>query len=175
MSLSQSKLYNAILDIFTKEKVEPTMINFAKELSDAYDEYCQDAMTYAGNQLISAGKSQMRSILETLDAEGNTGAFVASTISSSIVAYWSNCVFAPMPPLPPGFSVVTVVTITPPSTPSASGIQSAIMSGGSDTVQANLWALAIHQQTLSVTTTHIGLDTTLPTPLPKTESNKPIQ
>ena len=189
MALSKIKLYNKILSIFTTVRMEPdpdsdppfsalreatpTMIIFAKELSDAYDDYAQDSETYAGDSLIADGKSIMRSILETLDAPGNTELFVATTISDSIQAYWGVCAYA-LAPFPPGFSLVHTITITPPTTPSFAGIQSAIMSGGEDTIQANLWAEAIDSQTKSVKTTHIGLDTTVPTPLPKTESDKPI-
>lgn len=186
MSLDQSKIYNSILHIFQTKRMEPdpdhpgqqrpapnNMIVFAKELSDAYDDYAQDSETYASNSLASTGKSAMRTILETLEATGNTPVSVALTIHNSIIAYWGASVYN-VAPFPPGFSIVFTVTTHPPTTPSFPGIQSAIMSGGSDTVQAAAWASAIHNQTLSVKTTHMGLDTTVPTPLPKTESDKPI-
>lgn len=189
MALSKPKLYNAILSIFqtkrmeldpdadppfsTLREVSPNMLIFAKELSDAYNDYAQDSETYAANSLIANGKTVMKTILETLEATGNTPVSVALTISNSIQAYWGVCAYA-LAPFPPGFSLVHTITITPPTTPSFAGIQSAIMSGGEDTIQANLWAEAIDSQTKSVKTTHIGLDTTVPTPLPKTDSNKPI-
>lgn len=150
-----------------------TMIIFAKELADAYDKYAKSSETYAGNSLSTTGKKVMNSILETLESPGNTPIAVATTISASVMAYWGVAKYI-VAPFPPGFSVVFTVITHPPTTPSFGGIQSAILSGGDDTVQADLWAAALHKQTQSVATTHIGLDTTIPVPLPKTESNKDI-
>jgi hypothetical protein len=186
MALKQTDLYKDILKIFQTKRMEPdpdniglfrpapnTMLIFAKELSDAYDKYAKDSETYAGDSLASTGKKAMNSVLDTLEVTGNTPAFVALTISLSVVAYWGVSKYN-IAPFPPGFSIVFTVITHPPTTPSFAGIQSAIISGGEDTIQANLWAAALHKQTLSVATTHIGLDTTVPVPLPKTESKKPI-
>lgn len=148
---------------------------FAKEFSDLYHDYASDSETYAGNSLIANGKSQMKDLLELLDAPGNTAAFVALQISLSIDLYWQHAAYKPMPPLPPGFSVVNTITIAQPTTKSFPGIQSGILSGGQDSIQAGLWTTAIHNQTLSVKTTHIGLDTTVPVPQPKTVSDQPIK
>ncbi len=186
MSLSEAKLKGKILNIFKTKRMEPdpdrpgqmrevtpTMILFAKELSDAYDDYAQDSETYAGDKLIATGKSTMRTILETLDAPGNTASIVALIIHNSILAYWNGCSYA-LAPFPPDFSVVFNIIVHPPTVPSNIGLEAAMMAGGSDSEQAGMWAASMHSQTISVKTTHSGLDTTVPVPLPKTDSNKAI-
>jgi hypothetical protein len=109
-----------------------------------------------------------------LDAPGNTASFVGLTIELALIDYWNNAAFLVGTP-PPGFSTETSITITPPSPgPVQAALITALAVGDGDEQQALLWATALHNATMTVKTTHTGLDTTIPTPLPKTESDKPI-
>lgn len=174
MAAVQSVLYDEILKIFTVPVPTPSMRNFAIQLSSAYKKYAKDITTYGANKLTVLGANTMRSILNQLDAPGNTAPFVAQIIENSIIAFWGASAFNLLPP-PPLFSSQHTIVIKPMSPGIIfSGIQAGILAGGSASIQATAWATAMHTATKTVTTTHIGFDTTLPVPLPKTESNKLI-
>lgn len=170
-----NKLKNNILnDIFRKEVPNPSMTNFAKQLSGAYKSYTEDIITFAGDSLVSFGNSNMETKLLDLDSQGNTASFVGLIIEAAIIEFWNHAAFAVGTP-PPGFSTETSITITPPSPgPLQAAIIAALAVENGDESQALLWATGIHNLTMTIKTTHSGLDTTTPTPLPKTVSNQPI-
>lgn len=174
MATDQSILYDEILKIYTIPVPNPSMRNFAIQLSSAYRKYAKDITTYGENKLAILGANTMRTILNQLDAPGNTAAFVAQIIEKSVIAFWNVSAFSLVPP-PPGFSSQHTIIITPMSPGIIfSGVSAGILSGGSAAIQATAWATAMHLATKTVMTTHIGFDTTLPVPLPKTEPNKLI-
>jgi hypothetical protein len=102
---------------------------------------------------------------------------VASIVTNSAHSYWLTASYM-VAPFPSGFSVVFTITVSPPAGSAVvtciASLASAMLAKMSIEEQADAWASALHQLTLSVKTTHIGLDTTVPTPLPKTESDKDI-
>ena len=161
----------------------------ASNWADAYDAYALNAQDISGDALVTANKVGFRSTLAAYLPDGSVGtpATGAEAFAKAFVVYWTWAAFSTFvvpappndPPTPPAvntgiFSVeATSVVISVDST-ALENLLLAEFSSLVGTVDAKAESLAnaFHAATTqNVVILIAGLDTTLPSPLPITNTN----
>lgn len=192
MALDVATLKAELLKLFDPDDVgfvgyPATIAAAATNLANAYDTYASSAEDVSGDALVSADKATFESILAAqlpAPVVGTLPADAALAFANAFIAYWAGATFAvgSLPPAsPPGCPNMGGTTIFSAETTSvavavAVGLladlttEFAVNTVDPD-AKADDLANALHTATTSEVTVLItGLDTTLPVPLPITNT-----
>lgn len=189
MALDVNKLKTELLKIIDPNDPHfvgyPTnATDFANNWANAYDTYAKDAQDVSGDVLITAFKSAMAAKLLTLNVPAGVIATAASTFDDALKAYWASAVFAiGIVPTPASACPSVGGTGTWATETSSIGVgftagilEASLLSllaipSSDPQVKAPALAAAFHNATTSAVKILItGVDTTVPTPLPITNT-----
>lgn len=189
MALDVNKLKTELLKIIDPNDAHfvgyPTnATDFANNWANAYDTYARDAQDVSGDVLVTAFKTAMAAKLLTLNVPAGVIATAASTFDDALKAYWASAIFA-----------VGIVPTLASACPSVGGtgtwsietssigvgftagiLETALLSllaipSSDPLVKATALAGAFHAATTTAVKVLItGVDTTVPTPLPITNT-----
>lgn len=185
MALNQAKLTASLLDIFANKGSSRTVEAFEEQWADAYDSYARDARDVSGDSLLLASPTGFRRSLNFRSC--SQPQHIANQFEMAFQAYWTGAIFQigiPPSPIPIGCPNVggntifgveltsMVILVTPQVVFGQMYPEFSVADrGDSISARATRIAAAMHMATTTAILVLIsGLDTTVPTPLPITNT-----
>lgn len=185
MALNQAKLAASLLDIFSSKGASGSAEAFEEQWSDAYDAYARDARDVSGDALLTASPMGFRRSLNFRAC--SQPQHIASQFEMAFQAYWTGAIFQvgiPPSPIPIGcpnvggntvfgVELTSVVILVTPQVVFGQMYPEFSVADRDDSIAARATriATAMHAATTTAILVLIsGLDTTVPTPLPITNT-----